>query len=189
MNISLRKTGMMLAVLGMLLAGNLHAALIQFQVYGTVDEVWASPNGFGLEVGDSIMASGIYNDIALTGSGSEYVSFGSSGSSNSMNLSVGDMSFDASDDIQYGSGYPRLLFSDGMFAGINFDASFGDWGFFDAGGELLAFSGDDGNFGMIFGTWGTGSFTETLVPVPAAVWLLGSGLLGLVGIARRKARA
>lgn len=27
----------------------------------------------------------------------------------------------------------------------------------------------------------------TAVPVPAAVWLLGSGLLGLVGIARRKA--
>lgn len=28
--------------------------------------------------------------------------------------------------------------------------------------------------------------TATVVPVPAAVWLLGSGLLGLVGVARRK---
>ena len=27
----------------------------------------------------------------------------------------------------------------------------------------------------------------TVVPVPAAVWLFGSGLLGLIGIARRKA--
>jgi hypothetical protein len=27
----------------------------------------------------------------------------------------------------------------------------------------------------------------TTVPVPAAVWLFGSGLLGLVGMARRKA--
>ena len=27
------------------------------------------------------------------------------------------------------------------------------------------------------------------VPVPAAVWLFGSGLLGLVGIARRKKKA
>jgi hypothetical protein len=27
------------------------------------------------------------------------------------------------------------------------------------------------------------------VPVPAAVWLFGSGLLGLIGVARRKARA
>lgn len=29
--------------------------------------------------------------------------------------------------------------------------------------------------------------TATVVPVPAAAWLLGSGLLGLVGVARRKA--
>ncbi|MBI5783055.1 MAG: VPLPA-CTERM sorting domain-containing protein, partial [Gammaproteobacteria bacterium] len=26
-----------------------------------------------------------------------------------------------------------------------------------------------------------------VVPVPAAVWLFGSGLLGLIGVARRKA--
>lgn len=31
------------------------------------------------------------------------------------------------------------------------------------------------------------SITYTVVPVPAAVWLFGSGLLGLVGLARRKA--
>jgi len=30
------------------------------------------------------------------------------------------------------------------------------------------------------------SFDATVVPVPAAVWLFGSGLLGLVGVARRK---
>lgn len=37
----------------------------------------------------------------------------------------------------------------------------------------------------------TTSFTSsaTLVPVPAAVWLFGSGLLGLVGMARRKKAA
>jgi len=30
---------------------------------------------------------------------------------------------------------------------------------------------------------------DTVVPVPAAVWLFGSGLLGLVGMARRKKSA
>ena len=30
---------------------------------------------------------------------------------------------------------------------------------------------------------------ESVVPVPAAVWLFGSGLLGLVGVARRKQAA
>ena len=30
------------------------------------------------------------------------------------------------------------------------------------------------------------SYAPTIVPVPAAAWLLGSGLLGLVGVARRK---
>ena len=29
-------------------------------------------------------------------------------------------------------------------------------------------------------------FANTTVPVPAAVWLFGSGLIGLIGVARRK---
>jgi hypothetical protein len=34
----------------------------------------------------------------------------------------------------------------------------------------------------------SGDVGATTVPVPAAVWLFGSGLLGLIGVARRKAR-
>jgi len=43
--------------------------------------------------------------------------------------------------------------------------------------------------------WGTGASADSYklnvgaVRIPAAVWLFGSGLLGLVGVARRKARA
>ena len=41
-------------------------------------------------------------------------------------------------------------------------------------------------------TWGTGASADSFklnvgaVPIPAAVWLFGSGLLGLIGVARRK---
>ncbi len=34
--------------------------------------------------------------------------------------------------------------------------------------------------------WDVDSFTVSAVPVPAAVWLFGSGLLGLLGVSRRK---
>ena len=47
-------------------------------------------------------------------------------------------------------------------------------------------------FGGQTGHWwasGTASTATTVIPVPAAVWLFGSGLLGLVGVARRKANS
>lgn len=40
-----------------------------------------------------------------------------------------------------------------------------------------------------FEEWAAKTGGDTFVPVPAAVWLFGSGLLGLVGVARRKHRS
>jgi hypothetical protein len=48
-----------------------------------------------------------------------------------------------------------------------------------------AFDGNAGNTDRIYVT--NFAITETVVPVPAAVWLFGSGLLGLIGLARCKA--
>jgi len=61
------------------------------------------------------------------------------------------------------------------------------------GGNTFSFFGytvDTGTFGQGPG-WNTTSGTSSLsaVPIPAAVWLFGSGLLGLVGMARRKQSA
>ncbi len=50
---------------------------------------------------------------------------------------------------------------------------------------IFAFDLADGGFNLITGTVDS-SGEANAVPVPAAVWLFGSGLLGLVGVARRK---
>ena len=49
--------------------------------------------------------------------------------------------------------------------------------------------GDASGFGGVGYTLHLEGTVSSVVPVPAAVWLFGSGLLGLVGVARRKSRA
>ena len=51
--------------------------------------------------------------------------------------------------------------------------------------------GSQGNAGQAstFNTWAVHEGNVGVIPVPAAVWLFCSGLLGLIGIARRKAAA
>jgi hypothetical protein len=54
------------------------------------------------------------------------------------------------------------------------------------GGADLVWA-DSAGFEIVQPDFVDGSVTISAVPVPAAVWLFGSGLLGLIGIARRKA--
>jgi hypothetical protein len=53
---------------------------------------------------------------------------------------------------------------------------------------IISFELMDGEFNLISGFVDSFGSAEA-VPVPAAVWLFGSGLLGLIGIARRKKSA
>ena len=62
-------------------------------------------------------------------------------------------------------------YTDGVLTGWNYDASP-----MQSGDYTLALTG-------------VGLEAPSAVPVPAAAWLLGSGLVGLVGVARRKPRA
>ena len=92
---------------------------------------------------------------------------------------------------------------------LHYNADFSDLGLSIDGDFVLAVSGDgtttwvggEVNFGSVFTVPesnfyaitfdGFGGFEVVVdvspVPVPAAVWLFGSGLIGLVGVARRKA--
>jgi hypothetical protein len=68
---------------------------------------------------------------------------------------------------------------------------------FDGNNFTLDYSWNaiDHNGGNPFGPLGVTEYnlhlagTVSAIPVPAAVWLFGSGLLGMIGIARRKKAA
>ena len=83
-----------------------------------------------------------------------------------------------SDTFGAGESVTVLFTADGLVA-----SSFNDW-------STLEFGSTTGPYlaAAKFQTTGNGSQSDWVgaVPVPAAVWLFGSGLIGLIGVARRK---
>ena len=65
-----------------------------------------------------------------------------------------------------------VLSGSGTISGGGFDPTPGTWEFSGQTASDITFS------------WSSSNNT-TVIPVPAAVWLFGSGLIGLAGIARR----
>lgn len=130
--------------------------------------------------------------------GSDYVTTGVTGSTTSgLNMSGWTVTWNAIPAIPMGSGAWQpgncvQLGCSGTFT--NGNAHFA-WDGTNGGGYSLDYTGrvpanDPSGFGGVGyylhleGTVTTG--TPPAVPVPAAVWLFGSGLMGLVGVARRK---
>lgn len=164
------------AFAGLLGTGGASAALMNYVVTGDVvigDEFFA--NAFGLTAGDTVTATGVFDDSVLTG-GSGTVSFGS-GSGNTMTLNIGTATFTAADDDDFLTGSPSLTFSAFSLSDFDFVKSTPD----SFNSSFLIF--DD--FGDMVGQWRS-DVSITPVPVPAAAWLFGSGLLGFAGIARRR---
>ena len=176
------KTVLKLVLASLLFGGSVaNAALVNFSLEGTVD-LADSGNVFGLSSGNTVFASGTFDDSVLPGTGEVTIALDAVG--NSLLLEIGTQTFTEMDDSYYGTGFPNLVFTDGIFTSLNFIGQVEAFGFFDS--NLGFFEGEDDAFNLITGYWNTSSFTVTPVPVPAAVWLFGSGLLGLVGVARRK---
>lgn len=167
----------LIAILLTLSAGIAQAAPVIFNATGDV-ETADTGNDFGLTITDFISASGEFNDAGFTMTGLESFEL------TSLSLTVGNIDFFLAD--QEAPGTAEIVFEEGLFLGINFftvaDVD-GPIAFFDTAFDY--FNGEDDNFGFIDGTWVQDSYS--VVPVPAAAWLFGSGLLGLVGLARRKA--
>jgi len=107
-------------------------------------------------------------------------------------------SYDPAADFGFGYGTFAGTFSVGGLLSGTFSSlevfGYGDGTSFDFESELVFVAGSlMGGFdsGRIEGTLSGDVAIAKLgavVPVPAAVWLFGSGLIGLVGIARRKAQ-
>lgn len=162
-----------------------HAALVNFTLTGTTDEWTIAPNVFGVGVGDTITVTGTFDDSVLSG-GTGTVSFDQS-TGNTLAISFPNVSFTEQSDSNYtlSNSRPNLTLDSGVLTGFNFDAEFGgvDGHAFNSQ-DLFFFGWEYGYDLTVSGVWG--DFSMTPVPVPAAVWLLGSGLIGLAGIAKRK---
>lgn len=143
-----------------------------------------SPNAYDLtgnvgSPGESITATGTFTaDLGTLGNETGTVSFGTS-SGNTMTLDLNGTFLSASDDNGFLSDTgPSLTFSSGNLDDFSFLKNTIDPLKFRSFG--LGFDDLD----QMYGEWTSVSLTA--IPVPAAVWLFGSGLLGLAGIARRK---
>ncbi len=63
------------------------------------------------------------------------------------------------------------------------DLPAGPW--YNTAGNLLSTLAPAGTYAMAYGISNV-TVSPTVIPVPAAVWLFGSGMLGLAGVARRR---
>jgi hypothetical protein len=134
---------------------------------------------------DGTVATGsfTYDDSLITGSGIENIT---AAQGLTLQLTVFGQIFTEQDDFEYSSGLPQLDFDNGSASFLNFVVS-------EQNGDITDINqvgvSDFGEFTLnpAIGGGYEGNFTiVSAVPVPAAAWLFGSGLIGLIGIARRK---
>ena len=187
MNMGIKAGQLLIAGMAVLLASSgAQAALVPFTLEGNVESADAG-NIFSVSVGTIITATGSIDDSLLDG--------GIYGSITDLLITVGDLTFD--DSMEAFGGSSISLNPDGSLSDLTYEANEGVLGasaFFDSFFTTFtgsAFNGPKSKGSptelSIAGHWDANSFVvPTAAPVPAAVWLFGSGLLGLLGIARKR---
>ena len=143
------------------------AALVNYEITGTVtigDET--APNLFNLTAGDTITASGVFDDSIL-GTGENTISF--DGVTTTLSIDVNGTVYTQDDDP-----FASMTFIDGALSDFDF-----------YGSEFNSFFTNFDDYGSLLGEWSS-DVQISAVPVPAAIWLFGMGLMTLAGFAKRK---
>jgi len=172
------------SILGLILlaSSQAHASLVDFSVSGQIVAA-ATGNSWGLSIGNTFTASGQFDDSAISTGIIDFTS-----ATNNMNITFGNTVY--TDDMDVFGGANMYFTASGIFDGIDYlsilNPEFRSTGF--AGGPTDVYGTVSQELELyVDGTWNVDSYVQTsAVPIPAAIWLFGSGLIGLVGIGRRK---
>ncbi|MGB0911900.1 MAG: PEP-CTERM sorting domain-containing protein [Nitrospirales bacterium] len=185
---------------GVFMAVSAHAISVTTTVNGTV-ALAVNNNPFGLMVGDPVMAVAEYNDSGIPATGA-YILELDSHPAFSLTITLGNFTFQETDDDLFGSGSPKLQFFDGDLLGIDFNREQFSVGIFqelriESSGTLIL---EDVIFKNQFiidnvpeeiivveGPWSfppTSIIPSAPIPEPSTWLLLGTGLIGLFGYKR-----
>jgi hypothetical protein len=172
------------------LPGTVYAYSIQFTVTGICtyasDTDWL---GDALDPGDITTATGQFDSSDISSLG--VIQFGE-GYGNTLTWYIGDVAFVESDDVDFDMGYPMLYWEGPLgiameaiwpySIGVVARSGVGVWSINSGGGV-----GSGPVTCLYEGEWSSIEYSSP-VPEPATIFLLGSGLVGLAGIGRRKFR-
>lgn len=176
------------------------AALVTTTVNGTVNLADPS-NPFGLGIGDTATAVTTYDNAGIPAVGDSSIEVDSS-SAFSLTITLGSFTFTATDDNQFGNGFPLLQFLDDALIGIDFsrtDFALGPFPNLHVGSFTPPLSTIHSNFYLDEHNLSDNTFVKTLlegswdfanartvpvataVPEPSTWLLLSAGLIGLLG--------
>jgi hypothetical protein len=185
--------------LGILQTAPAQAVPVITTVTGSVDLADGS-NPFGLTTADAVTAVAAYDDSGIPAVGAFNLPLDADPAF-SLTITLGSFTFVETDDDDFGGGFPRLEFLNGVLVGIEFERDgFALAGFTDL--TVGAFNNatqwflDDNvaSAPLLEGTWDFANAVTvpvdiaTNIPEPAAWLLFAAGLAGLIGVTRRPQR-